>query len=65
MLDLRTPSGLFFASVGLILTAMGLFSPDTRARLTEVNVNLYSGLFMMAFGAFLLALAWRARGSAK
>ncbi len=60
MLDLRTPSGLFFGLMGLILTALGIFTPDERAPLTDVNVNLYSGLFMVAFGAFLLALAWRA-----
>jgi hypothetical protein len=61
MLDLRTPSGLFFLLNGLILACMGLFFPGARAPLTDVNVNLYSGLFMIAFGAFLLALAWRAR----
>jgi uncharacterized membrane protein len=60
MLDLRITSGLFFGLMGLILTALGIFTPDERAPLTDVNVNLYSGLFMVAFGAFLLALAWRA-----
>jgi hypothetical protein len=60
MLDLRTPSGLFFGLMGLILTGLGIFAPDERAPLTDVNVNLYSGLFMVAFGAFLLTLAWRA-----
>ena len=60
MLDLRIPSGLFFALLGLILSVYGLLAPGARARLTEVNVNLYCGLFMLAFAAFLLALAWRA-----
>lgn len=59
-MDLRVPSGLFFASVGLILTVMGIAAPDTRAALTEANVNLYCGLFMLAFGAVLLLLARRA-----
>lgn len=59
MLDLRLPTGLFFALAGLILLAMGVFSPDTRAALTEVNVNLYCGLFMVAFGGLMLLLAWR------
>lgn len=59
-MDLRTPSGLFFGIVGLILTIMGVAAPDTRAALTEANVNLYCGLFMMAFAAFLLVLARRA-----
>jgi tellurite resistance protein TehA-like permease len=60
MLDLRVPSGWFFAVLGVILLAMGIFSPDTRAPLTEINVNLYSGAAMLVFGAFLLLLAWRA-----
>jgi uncharacterized membrane protein HdeD (DUF308 family) len=60
MLDLRVPSGWFFAILGLILLGMGVFAPDTRADLTQVNVNLYSGLAMLAFGVFLLVMAWRA-----
>ncbi len=59
MLDLRIPSGLFFAIAGLILCALGVFSPDTKAALTDVNVNLYSGLTMLIFGAALLLLARR------
>jgi uncharacterized membrane protein len=64
MLDLRLPTGLFFALAGLILLALGVMSPDSRAPLTDVNVNLYCGFFMVAFGAVMLLLAWRA-GSMK
>ncbi len=60
MLDLRLPSGLFFALVGIILVALGIFDSGLRAPLTQANVNLYTGLFMLAFGLFLLALARRA-----
>ncbi len=60
MLDLRVPSGLFFTLLGLILVGMGVFAPETRAALTETNINLYSGLAMLAFGVFLLLMAWRA-----
>lgn len=59
MLDLRLPTGSFFALAGFILVALGLFSPDTHAALSDVNVNLYCGLFMVAFGAIMLLLAWR------
>jgi hypothetical protein len=59
MLDLRIPSGLFFAIVGLILCALGVFSPETKAALTDVNVNLFCGLAILAFGAVLLLLARR------
>jgi hypothetical protein len=58
MLDLRIPSGLFFAIVGLILCGLGIFS-GARAALTDVNVNLYSGLVMLSFGTLLLVLARR------
>jgi hypothetical protein len=62
-MDLRVPSGWFFVLNGLILAGLGVFSPGLRARLTEVNVNLYSGLFMLLFGGFLLWLARRAHRS--
>ena len=58
MLDLRIPSGWFFAIVGLILCGLGVFS-SARAALTDVNVNLYCGLVMLSFGALLLVLARR------
>jgi hypothetical protein len=64
MMDLRLPSGLFFTVLGLILVGMGVFAPETRAALTEANVNLYAGLAMLAFGAFLLIMAKRAGGKA-
>jgi hypothetical protein len=60
MLDLRIPTGWFFAIAGLILLALGVASPDTRAALTDVNVNLYCGICMVAFGGAMLLLAWRA-----
>jgi len=59
MLDLRIPTGWFFAIVGIILVAMGLFVPGEHAALTEANVNLYCGLIMLAFGAVMLTLARR------
>ena len=61
MLDLRLPTGSFFALAGAILLAMGIFSPETRSTLSDANVNLYCGLFMVAFGAVMLLLAWSGR----
>ena len=61
MLDLRIPTGLFFALTGFILTGMGIFASSTRAALSDANVNLYTGAVMLAFGAFLLLLAFRKR----
>ena len=60
-MDLRIPSGFFFLAVGLLVCSVGVFAPATRAPLTEVNVNLYAGLSMLAFGGMLLLLARRAR----
>jgi uncharacterized membrane protein len=57
MLDLRVPTGFFFAIVGLILLAMGIFAPSERAALTDSNVNLYCGLVMLAFGLIMLGLS--------
>jgi hypothetical protein len=57
MLDLRSPSGWFFALLGTILIALGVFDPELRASLTDVNVNLYCGMVMLAFGGAMLLLA--------
>jgi len=57
MLDLRTPSGWFFALLGVILVVLGVFTPGLRAALTDLNVNLYCGLVMLAFGGVMLVLA--------
>jgi hypothetical protein len=60
MWDLRTPSGWFFAILGVILCLTGLIGRDLRAPLTDVNVNLYAGVAILLFGGILLWLAHRA-----
>jgi hypothetical protein len=50
---------LFFTVLGVILCAVGILSPGTRAPLTQVNVNLYAGLAMLVFGVVMLWLSWR------
>ena len=60
MLDLRLPSGLFFAITGVLLTIYGV-ADSSRAAMTTANVNLYVGVVMMAFGSILLYLARRSR----
>lgn len=61
MLDLRAPTGFFFSILGVILLGLGIFSPGLRAALTTLNVNLYCGIAMLAFGAVMLLLAYRKR----
>jgi len=59
MWDLRTPSGLFFALLGLILLLAGALNPSARAPLLDFNVNIYSGAAMLLFGGCLLWLSRR------
>ena len=61
-LDLRLPIGLMFTIIGLLLAAFGLLSDTTiYARSLGINVNLWWGLVLLAFGGFMLGLALRAR----
>jgi hypothetical protein len=60
-MDLRIPSGLFFLLLGIVVGSVGILSPGTRAPLADINVNLYSGISMLLFGAILLLLARRSR----
>ncbi len=61
-LDLRVPIGLMFSSFGALLTVFGLTS--SRAlydRSLGINVNLWWGLVLLAFGLTMLWLARRGR----
>jgi putative Mn2+ efflux pump MntP len=60
-LDLRLPIGLMFSIIGVILTGYGLVSDRAiYARSLGVNVNLWWGLVLLAFGAVMLTFALRA-----
>jgi hypothetical protein len=61
MLDLRAPAGWFFSILGVILLGLGIFSSGLRAALTNLNVNLYCGIVILAFGGLMLLLASRKR----
>jgi membrane protein implicated in regulation of membrane protease activity len=59
-LDIRLPIGLLFALVGAILVVFGLFSDKAiYARSLGVNINLWWGLALLAFGGVMLLLSWR------
>lgn len=59
-LDLRLPIGLMFTIVGVLLTAFGLVSDKTiYTRSLNINVNLWWGLVLLAFGVVMLWLARR------
>lgn len=60
-LDIRWPIGLMFSIVGALMAIYGLLtgSSDIYKRSLDINVNLYWGLLLLVFGAFMLVMAWR------
>ncbi len=62
-LDLRLPIGLMFAIFGVMLAVYGLASTDAiYDRSLGINVNLWWGLVLLAFGLVMLAFWVRAAG---
>ena len=60
-LDLRLPIGLMFSLFGVMLSAWGLLSGAAiYERSLGINVNLWWGLVLLAFGLAMLWLARRA-----
>ncbi len=56
-LDIRTPIGLMFTILGLLVTGYGLVSDKAvYARSLGINVNLWWGLVLLAFGLVFLWL---------
>jgi hypothetical protein len=59
-LDIKIPIGLMFSVFGVLLTIWGFFSRGDAAmyeRSLNVNINLWVGLSMLAFGLVMLALS--------
>ena len=56
--DVRTPIGLLFAAIGLLVAGYGAIA---RPGAAGINIDLVWGLVMVAFGAVMLGLAWLAR----
>lgn len=60
--DLRLPIGLLFTLLGLLLSVFGLVtSPVLDQTSLGLNMNLWWGLVILAFGATMLGFALRAR----
>jgi hypothetical protein len=56
-LDIKIPIGMMFSILGIILTIHGLVTGGNTEMYEQslgTNINLWSGLFMLAFGAFML-----------
>ena len=59
-LDLRLPIGLMFSLFGAILVVYGLVSnPAIYQRSLGINVNLWWGIVLLAFGLVMLLLSLR------
>jgi multisubunit Na+/H+ antiporter MnhG subunit len=60
-LDIRIPLGSLFVILGVLLAGYGLLSgPAIYQRSLGLDINLWWGLALLAFGLAMLALAWRA-----
>lgn len=63
-LDIRVPIGLLFLSLGALITGFGLVTqftnPAMYARSLDVNINIWWGLVMLAFGAAMFYYGRRA-----
>jgi hypothetical protein len=58
--DIRLPIGLLFSLIGLLLAGFGAYVGESSAAGSRgLNVNLWWGLAMLAFGLVMLALARR------
>ncbi len=56
-LDIKIPIGLMFSILGVILTILGIVThgdAEMYAKSLGHNINLWSGIFMIAFGVFML-----------
>ncbi len=61
--DLRLPIGFLFSIFGAVLVIYGFITPpEAYKQSLGINVNLYWGGVLCAFGGVMLAFAIRARG---
>jgi hypothetical protein len=65
-LDVRIPIGAMFAIIGVLVTIFGLVSDKgIYSRSLNININLWWGLVMLAFGGFMLIMARRSSHASK
>ena len=59
-LDIRLPIGLMFSLIGALLVITGLVNGAQPCAL-NININLWWGLVLLAFGLAMLLLAFRGK----
>jgi hypothetical protein len=56
-IDIKLPIGLMFAILGSVLTIYGFVTksnPEMYQKSLDININLWTGIIMLAFGLFML-----------
>lgn len=56
-MDVRAIIGMLMGTYGVILTLMGLFGDPETEKTGGVNANLWTGLALLAVGAFFIGWA--------
>jgi hypothetical protein len=65
-LDIRIPLGLLFVVLGALLAIFGAISdPQLYQRSLSINLNLWWGSVLVAFGALMLVLGYVGQTRAK
>ena len=67
-LDIRIPIGMMFSLLGGLMAIYGLCTgsdPEMYKASNGININLWWGLILFAFGAIMLAFALLSRSSKK
>jgi protein-S-isoprenylcysteine O-methyltransferase Ste14 len=65
-LDVRFPIGGMFSIIGAILAVYGVVSsPAMYEKSLGINVNLWWGVVLLAFGIVMLVFAYRAHRESK
>ncbi|WP_431042568.1 hypothetical protein ACQUSR_12015 [Streptomyces sp. P1-3] len=60
LFDVRRVIGGLFVVYGVIVTIAGITASDADLEKAEdININLWTGVGMLALGAFFLAWTWR------
>jgi membrane protein implicated in regulation of membrane protease activity len=63
-IDLRFPIGILFLIFGILLVLFGSFSKAADySRSLNLNINLWWGLVMLAFGAVMFFVALRRKSA--
>jgi hypothetical protein len=65
-MDIRFPIGFMFTITGLIITVWGLVSsPEIYKKSLNININLWTGLAMLAFGLLFLLMSLAAKAGVR